>query len=158
MGLTAALGEWRSSMMVSGGKFVIITGAMKRLQRCVRNWTAELRKNSQKISTLVTVDWGGMPVDVLAMWALSLNANFKKSQGRVKGFLFHVQVRHKSRNMLLWECLLPKVLEGSVDSVTIFYIFVIIYKSRASFLYGHLAQSPLVVTEDLTLTLNSITV
>lgn len=153
MGLTAALGELRSSIMVSGGKFVVITGAMKRLQRCVRNWTVEFRKNSQKISTLVIVDWGGIPVDVLAMWALSPNANFKKSQGRVKGFLFHVQVRHKSRNMLLWECLPPKVLEGSVDSLMIFYIFAIIYKSRVRsiFLSGHLAQSPLVLTEDLTL-------
>lgn len=129
MGLTAALGEWRSTTMANGGKFVIITGAMNRLQWCVRNFIVDLRKNTKKLSTLVIVDWEGIQVDALAMWALSPNANFKKSQGHVKVFPFHVQVRHKSRNMLLWEFLLPKVSEGSIDRLAIFYMLFIIYKS-----------------------------
>lgn len=51
MELTAALGEWSSSTMTSGGKCAVINGTKKQLRWCVRNLTVELQKVSKKSST-----------------------------------------------------------------------------------------------------------
>lgn len=103
MGLAAAQVVWRSSTMANGEQFVIITGAWKRLHWCVVNSVVEILRNPEKLPILATTeDWQGTQVHALAMWALSPSAQFKYTKGDVMGFLFHVQVRHKSNKNSMW--------------------------------------------------------
>lgn len=95
MELAAVLGEWRSTMRVSGGKCAVITGAMKQRRWCVRNSTAVLQKVSKKSSTMVIAIGEVLQRHALARSHPSPSALFNSMEGRAKGFRFHVQVRHK---------------------------------------------------------------
>lgn len=97
MELAAVLGEWRSTMRVSGGKCAVITGAMKQRRWCVRNSTAVLQNVSKKSSTMVIAIGEVLQRHALARSHPSPSALFNSMEGRAKGFRFHVQVRHKGR-------------------------------------------------------------
>lgn len=51
MEATAALGEWRSTIKVSGGKCAVTNGGMKQRRWCVRNSTVEFQSIFKKSST-----------------------------------------------------------------------------------------------------------
>lgn len=53
MELTAAPEEWRFSIMISGGKCAVISGAMKQLRWCVKNSAVAIQNVYKKSSTLV---------------------------------------------------------------------------------------------------------